>query len=116
MNRRAVWAFRHNRADDVADSEILFTSNDTFELLRILQEITSSAAFAPHDYLDQLAILLKSRANNADSATQAAVSNTSPETTQTTDLTAAFRRIEECRLALARNLARALVVGFDNPF
>lgn len=101
-------------ADDDPDSEILFTSNDTFELLRILQEITTSTAFAPHDYLDQLAALLKTRA-----ATSTAESTTAPtpaEITKKADLTAAFRRIEECRLALARNLARALVVGFDNPF
>lgn len=104
----------------VADAEILFTSNDTFELLRVLQEVTSNATFAPHDYLDQLAILLDSRIARtavAPSSENAQKPQDSAKTaSKERDLSLAYRRIEECRLALARNLARALVVGFDNPF
>jgi nuclear pore complex protein Nup85 len=32
------------------------------------------------------------------------------------DWSEAWRKLEEVRLALARNLARAVIVGFDNPF
>lgn len=81
------------------DTEILFTSNDTFELLRVLEEVTSNASFAPDDYLSQLSQILL-RQNPGD----------------VKDMSAALRKLEEVRLALARNLARALVVGFDNPF
>jgi len=84
------------------DHEILFTSNDSFELLRVLQEVVSSSTFAPNEYLSQLAQYLRRKEGIAG--------NTKNGTAL------ARRKMEEVRLALARNLARALVVGFDNPF
>lgn len=85
-----------------ADTEILFTSNDSFELLRVLQEVLSNASFAPNEYLLQLAQYIRRKGEtSADEKAGIAL---------------ARRKLEEVRLALARNLARALVVGFDNPF
>lgn len=85
---------------DSLDTDILFTSNDTFELMRILEEVTTNSTFASREYLDQLRRHLMK-----------------PEgTIITIDYAVATRKLEEVRLALARNLARALVVGFDNPF
>lgn len=84
------------------DSEILFTSNESFELLRVLQEVLSNASFAPNEYLLQLTRYLRRKGEvvREDKA----------------GIGLALRKMDEVRLALARNLARALVVGFDNPF
>ncbi|OCF44154.1 nuclear pore complex protein Nup85 [Kwoniella heveanensis CBS 569] len=96
------------------DSEILFTSNETFELMRILEEVKSNASFAPADYLSQLIQYLdRSQAAKSQQQQQQVKSTTSKVTTTTED---AWKKIDEVRLALARNLARALVIGFDNPF
>lgn len=107
---------RDERIADIvsSDSEILFSSNDTFELLRVLEEVMSNASFAQDDYLGQLALVLASRrkAGNeqrGDGKAQAILDRKQ-------GMEDAQRKMEEVRLALARNLARALVVGFDNPF
>ncbi|KAL7424161.1 hypothetical protein Q5752_001747 [Cryptotrichosporon argae] len=77
--------------------DILFTANDTFELMRVLEDVLANAAFAEDDYLGLLTRCL-ARQGEKDGAQ------------------AARRRLDEVRLALARNLARALVDGFDHPF
>ena len=84
------------------DPEILFTSHDSFELLRILEEVMTNASFAPDEYLFQLRQYLRRSSGAEDDEKSGMVS--------------ARRKMEEVRLALARNLARALIIGFDNPF
>ncbi|KAK4687468.1 nuclear pore complex protein Nup85, partial [Tremellales sp. Uapishka_1] len=74
------------------DSEIYFSANDTFELLRVLEEVMSNATFAP-EYLAQVNTYLQ-RVNEKQAAKEDS-----------------GRKLEQVRLALARNLARALVVG-----
>jgi nuclear pore complex protein Nup85 len=88
----------------LADTDILFTSNDSFELLRILDEVTSNSSYATDEYLSSLVIYLQRPAT--------------PHTPAQKEmgLPAAYRKLDQVRLALARNLARALVVGFENPF
>ena len=63
--------------------------------MRVLEEVTVYADFAADEYLAQLTTHLRG---------------------STRGHAAALNKLEEVRLALARNLARALVVGFDNPF
>jgi nuclear pore complex protein Nup85 len=92
------------------DPDILFTSNDSFELLRVLDEVTQNSSYAPEEYLDSLVIYLqRSEASTATAAGQA-------EKATKMGLPEANRKLDQVRLALARNLARALVVGFENPF
>ncbi|EIW66274.1 hypothetical protein TREMEDRAFT_70200 [Tremella mesenterica DSM 1558] len=108
------------------DSEILFTSNDTFELLRVLEEITSNSTYAPTEYLAQLGqLLLRLSSEIKLSGKMTTEMNGSLDNskgmikkTQGSEdgISLAIRKLEEARLALARNLARALVVGFDAPF
>ncbi|WVR05312.1 hypothetical protein IAU60_002326 [Kwoniella sp. DSM 27419] len=88
------------------DADILFSSNETFELLRILEEVKANASFAPDDYLSQLVIYLERTGGPA--GTQPGKDKRSVQD--------AWKKIDQVRLALARNLARALVVDFDNPF
>ena len=85
-----------------ADMDILITANDTFELMRVLEEVTVNSSFAPEEYLSQLALYIQR--THSQTASKLAGKE------------AALFKLEEVRLALARNLARAMVVGFDNPF
>lgn len=99
----------------MADPEILFTSNDSFELLRILEDVDANSPYAPEEYLYNLVVYLERFDNtSADPKAKAPTINIS-KTTQR-GLEPARRKLEQVRLALARNLARALVVGFENPF
>lgn len=98
---------------DDSDPEILFTSNDSFELLRILEEVTSNSSFAPEEYLYSLIVYLQRQTATSSTNTS---SEASIEATTKQGQAGAHRRLDEVRLALARNLARALVVGFENPF
>ncbi|WRT67281.1 uncharacterized protein IL334_004248 [Kwoniella shivajii] len=92
------------------DSEILFSSNETFELLRVLEEVKSNATFAPSDYLLQLIQYLqqisKSKTDQAENSQKG----------MKIGFEEGWKKLDEVRLALARNLARALVGGFDSPF
>jgi nuclear pore complex protein Nup85 len=97
-----------------SDSEILFSSNDTFELLRVLEEVMSNASFAQDDYLGQLALVLVSQRKVGSDQRGDGKAEALLDIKQ--GMEDAQRKMEEVRLALARNLARALVVGFDNPF
>ncbi|ADV19526.1 conserved hypothetical protein [Cryptococcus gattii WM276] len=95
------------------DSEILFSSNETFELLRVLEEVYANAAFAEEDYLGQLVQYLR-RTLNTPSAKEEGQSDKKNEKKVTME--DARRKMEEVRLAISRNLARAMVAGFDSPF
>ncbi|WWD16071.1 hypothetical protein CI109_100496 [Kwoniella shandongensis] len=93
------------------DSDILFTSLETVELLRVLQDVIANASFAPDEYLGQLVSYIQRLTNETDEKEQrknGAQKGLGPED--------ALRKIEEVRLALGRNLARAVVVAFDSPF
>lgn len=96
------------RSELIPDPDILFTSLDSFELLRILDEITQNSSYAPEEYLYNLITYLHRDAPAAAGQTVEAVTKLG--------LSEANRRLDQVRLALARNLARALVVGFENPF
>jgi nuclear pore complex protein Nup85 len=95
----------------MVDPDILFTSNDSFELLRILDEVTQNSSYAPEEYLDSLITYLQ-----RSEAASAIASGQTAETVTKMGLPEAYRKLDQVRLALARNLARALVVGFENPF
>ena len=97
-----------------ADADILFTSNDSFELLRVLEEVTSNSVYAPQEYLYNLIVYLER--HSASTAGQAKQSTLDIGETSRRGAEGAYRKLEQVRLALARNLARALVVGFENPF
>lgn len=97
---------------DDPDPEILFTSNDSFELLRILEEVVSSSSFAAEEYLYSLIVYLQRQGSGKKATTDVS----SIETVTSQGQAGAYRKLDEVRLALARNLARALVIGFENPF
>lgn len=86
---------------DRIDPELLIKEQETFELMRVLEEVMGNATFAHNDYLGQLAVYLDSR--NKSKQTQG------DKTSGGRDWTSAREKMEEVRLALARNLARALV-------
>lgn len=98
------------------DAEILFTSNDSFELLRVLEEVTSNSTYAPQEYLYSLVVYLER--HSAPAAAEEGKKQSTLDIGETTKrgTEGAYRKLEQVRLALARNLARALVVGFENPF
>jgi nuclear pore complex protein Nup85 len=110
---RYVWITKECLSILIPDPEILFTSLDSFELLRILDEVTQNSAYAPEEYLSSLTIYLQ-----RSEASESAPAPTPVEAAKTTKigLLEAHRKLDQVRLALARNLARALVVGFENPF
>ncbi|ODN98518.1 nuclear pore complex protein Nup85 [Cryptococcus wingfieldii CBS 7118] len=87
------------------DPEILFSTNETFELLRILEEVITNASFAEEEYLGQIALYLDHRSPKQE---QGSKSGKGKATTHD-----ARRKLEEARLALSRNLARAMVSGLD---
>ncbi len=70
-----------------------------------MEEVTTNARFNPDDYLGPLSTMLRRKAKDTAQT---------KESEKVYD--AARRKLEEVRLALARNLARALVAGFDTPF
>ncbi|KAK8869665.1 hypothetical protein IAR55_000233 [Kwoniella newhampshirensis] len=93
------------------DSDILFTSIETVELLRVLQDVLANASFAPEEYLGQLVLYLQRLAGEIEEKEKKTNGDKKSLGTE-----AALRKMDEVRLALGRNLARAVVVGFDNPF
>ncbi|WWD09982.1 hypothetical protein V865_008114 [Kwoniella europaea PYCC6329] len=86
------------------DSDILFSSNETFELLRVLEEVKVNSSFAKQDYLEQLIKYLQ-RLSDDDVNTKKKIWYED-----------GYKKLDQVRLALARNLARSLVGGFDSPF
>lgn len=95
------------------DSEILFSSNETFELLRVLEEVYANAAFAEEEYLGQLVQCLQRTLNTPAAEEEGHIIKKNEKKVTVKD---AKRRMEEVRLAISRNLARAMVAGFDSPF
>ena len=93
------------------DQDILFTSNDTFELMRVLEDVELNSKYAPDEYLSDLSQHLSRKAG-----IEGGVKRTENGPKRREDFDEARRKLEEVRLAMARNLARALVVNFDNPF
>lgn len=98
----------------ISDTEILFTSNDSFELLRILEEVKSNSSYAPEEFLFNLVVYLERQTAQVDAAQVPSTLNIGK--TVQRGRVEAYRKLDQVRLALARNLARALVVGFENPF
>ncbi|WVQ69924.1 uncharacterized protein L199_008147 [Kwoniella botswanensis] len=86
------------------DSDILFSSNETFELLRVLEEVKVNSSFAKQDYLEQLIQYLQRLSGDYD------------DKTKKIGYEDGYKKLDQVRLALARNLARSLVGGFDSPF
>jgi nuclear pore complex protein Nup85 len=70
-----------------------------------------NSTFAPSDYLTQIVEYMQRKSRSTTDGNE----KEGPGS-KVVDYTPALRKLEEVRLALARNLARALVVGFDNPF
>lgn len=85
------------------DEDILFSSEGTFELMRVLEEVLANAKYAPAAYLGQLRRYLERKEGVPEGSAKKDVYQPS------------LRKLEVVRLALARNLSRALVVGFDDP-
>lgn len=109
----------------MVDEQILFTSNATFELMRVLDEVLSNAKYAADDYLGLLVRYLARRDSEQDGADAngkgvngATQANGKKEKKDAvlTGTPRALRQLDVVRLALARNLSRALVDGFDNAF
>ncbi|WWC89869.1 uncharacterized protein L201_004797 [Kwoniella dendrophila CBS 6074] len=109
-----IWAVLLVESIDLLeDSDILFSSNETFELLRVLEEVKSNASFAKQDYLEQLIQYLQRL--SSDKVIENGESNSVAEGKKVT-YGDGWKKLDQVRLALARNLARALVNGFDSPF
>lgn len=105
------------------DEEILFDAEGTFELMRVLEEVLANSKFAPATYLGQLWRFLERKegvaggATGANGASEANGANGHAKNAKEEEregIQAALRKLEVVRLALARNLSRALVVGFDD--
>lgn len=99
--------------DLLEDEEILFGSYETFELMRVLEEVLSNSKFAPATYLGQLWRYLERKEGGANGAGVANGHTKNAKDEEREGIQAALRKLEVVRLALARNLSRALVVGDD---
>ncbi|WVW82930.1 hypothetical protein I302_104945 [Kwoniella bestiolae CBS 10118] len=98
-----IWAVLLVESIDLLeDSDILFSSNETFELLRVLEEVKVNSSFAKQDYLEQLIQYLQRLSKNDNNKKMGYEDG--------------YKKLDQVRLALARNLARSLVGGFDSPF
>lgn len=81
--------------------------------MRVLEEVLANAKFAPEEYLRQLcSYLAREEGAKANGEVNGA---TDKEDKKDDSVAAAERKLEVVRLALARNLSRALVGG-DGPF
>lgn len=83
--------------------------------MRVLEEVSSNSRYAAEDYLPRLSRYLRRKSSIASdengTGRRVEVDRPFDEKAQLD----AWNKLEEVRLALARNLARALVVGFDDP-
>lgn len=98
------------------DNEILFSSHDTFELMRVLQEVTANSRFAAGEYLPLLIRYLRRKEMQVSDQYVNGTRGDKASAVNEKAQIKAMEKLEEVRLALARNLARALVAGFDQPF
>lgn len=79
--------------------------------MRILEEILLNSKYNPSSYLNYLRIYLDKNKKIMSSVMKGKGKDSGAVEWQQTLL-----KLEEVRLALARNLARALVSGSDGPF
>ena len=82
------------------------SSANTFEIMRVLEDVLDSAQYAPSEYLSQLELFLNHRAEAPSDAVEGGKE----------EYVRAIRKLEEVRLALARNLARSLVLNVNDQF
>lgn len=80
----------------------------------MLEEVTSNSTYAPQEYLYNLVVYLERHSASATTEKKQSTLDIGETTKRGSE--EAYRKLEQVRLALARNLARALVVGFENPF
>lgn len=92
------------------DEEILFGPAETMELMRVLEDVLANARFAPGDYLRQLWRYIQRQEKGGLQDAKPA-SGKAEDIKQETEI--ALQRLELVRLALARNLSRAMVAGLD---
>lgn len=76
--------------------------------MRVLEDVKSNSAYAPDEYLGQLQVLLERV--QGEEASKVTGKHKEP------DYSVALRKLDEVRLALARNLARAMVLNINDPF
>lgn len=91
------------------DEEIHLGPAGTFELMRTLEDILGAARFAPHDYLHMLWRYLE----RAEAQKGKANGPTNSDGKEEERPALALRKLEVVRLALARNLSRAMVAGLE---
>lgn len=82
---------------DVAENQVVISALNTYEVMRILEDVLSNSAFAPDEHLRQLEAFLANRGGKGVGGSYSA----------------ALRKLEEVRLASARNLARAMVLNIN---
>ena len=80
----------------------------------MLEEVSSNSIYAPQEYLYNLVVYLERHSASATEEKKQSSLDIGETTKRGSE--GAYRKLEQVRLALARNLARALVVGFENPF
>lgn len=100
--------------DLLEDEEILFNTFHTFELMRVLEEVLENSKFAPATYLGQLWRFLERKEGGANGAGGANGHTKNAKDEEREGTQAALRKLEIVRLALARNLSRALVVDDED--
>ncbi|GMK54991.1 hypothetical protein CspeluHIS016_0200470 [Cutaneotrichosporon spelunceum] len=91
------------------DEEIHFGPAGTFELMRKLEDILGAAGFAPHDYLH----MLRQYLDRTEPQSSKAKANGVPKEEEEKWTARPLRKLEVVRLALARNLSRAMVAGLE---
>lgn len=99
---------------------MLLSANDTFELMRQLEEITTGATFAPELYLGSLYRLTQPTSSSSNKATRATSDNRSlpsrvqQEKDKARDIEGmrlAMKGLDVVRLAAVRNLSRVSMMG-----
>ncbi|CAK9784044.1 hypothetical protein CC85DRAFT_281930 [Cutaneotrichosporon oleaginosum] len=92
------------------DEEIHLGPAGTFELMRTLQDILAAADFASHDCLHMLCRYLE---RTEDTKSQGLVNGAMKARSAEKSEAQAREKLEVVRLALARNLSRAMVAGLE---
>lgn len=90
--------------------DVLVGSTNTFEIMRILEDVIVNATHAPDLYLGQLERYLRRLEHRGT------LRNGSDSKEGKADYGAALRKLEEVRLACARNLARAMVLNVNDQY
>jgi nuclear pore complex protein Nup85 len=98
---------------------VLLSANDTFELMRQLEEITTGATYAPEQYLGSLYRLTQptsssNKATRATSDNRLLPSRVQQEKDKARDIEGmrlALKGLDAVRLAAVRNLSRVSMMG-----